>query len=202
MYYDLSDEDLIKAFLKNNDEYAQLSLVNRYRRKAFYYAKYFYSEHKNTGISLDDYYSVTLSSIITAVRKFNTNKGVKFSSFYFKIALNALKTYDEENSYFKEGKTFAGSISLDDGHKDGGMSYAEEFGDIDPIIEKNIDLGELKDAYIKAYRVLSPKQRKVHAYILNGLSHKEIASKLKMPLSSVYDVEKKVLSKLKSIYKK
>lgn len=200
----LKDEQLIKAISKRHDKYAELQLINRHKRNAFFIAQAFYNEHKKSGISLDEYYSVTLSSIVQAARKFRTNSGKKFVYFYTVYARNELKEYDAENSYLREAKLFAGDTSFD---YDGGTSFynrskAEELGDIDPLIKGGIEISDIMKAFDKVFKARPMKHRFIYSMYINGCSMKYIASKLNISLSTVYRVIDEVTVFMKSFLRK
>ena len=202
MYSSLKDEELIKALSTKNREYAELCLITRYRRNAFFVAQKFYAGHKNCGITLDDFYSVALSAIIIAARRFKPNKGMNFLAFFKKVAENALVSYFTDNSYFGKAKMFIGPISLDDSFDDEGISYSESFGDIDAAIESNISEKELEDSFAIISKKLSEKEIAIYRLYQQGYRFKEIGKILNIPQSTVFRAYTNILKKISRNYLK
>ena len=193
----LKDEQLIKA-ISRNDKNAELILINRYKRDAFFIAQSFFAEHKGSGITLDEYYAVTLSEIVPAARRYKIENGVRFPYYFAAKAKNALREYDCENSYLRDAKAFAGDVSLDVSESENDRTKAEELGDIDPFIKGGIEVADI----LKVFRnVLQGKRKKcvlVYLKYISGCSMKNIAKEMNLHLSSVYRIIDSISSSIKN----
>lgn len=191
-----TDLQLIKA-ISRKDKYAELKLIDRYKRDAFFIAQAFYDEHRKSGITLDEYYSVTLSTIVQAAKKYKSKLGKKFIYFYTTMARNMLREYDAENSYLRDAKIFAGTESLDSFRPERHRTNADELGDIDPLIKANVDYGDVMDVFSKIVGKLSRREKKIYTMFLEDYEIKNIADILQIPLSTVYRIIEGISSKIK-----
>ena len=196
----IKSETEVKKLLRaisRRDKYAEIQLINLFKRDAFFIAQSFYDDHKNSGISLDEYYSVTLAEIIPAAKKFRFKRKAKFIYFYTSLARNALRLYDQSNSYMKGARPFAGDISLDMTDEDDTRPVAEELGDIDPSIKGFVDAKEIVASLGKAFKYLTETEKRIYLLYIQGNNMKTISRKLKIPLSTTYRILDSVISLVK-----
>lgn len=198
MFSRLTDEQLVEIISSKGDKYAELTLIERLRRNAFFIARLFFECHPYSGITLDEYYAVALESIHVAAKKFDHKHGNKFTSFYRVVAENDLRRYDAENSYIRKGKVFAGITSFNVVEKGEKKKVCEELGDVDPLVKGQLNMSDMLVSFNKVFNKMSKKEKDIYTLFLKGYEVKQIVEILKIPTSTVYRILSKVL---KTIHK-
>ncbi len=106
----LSDKELV-ILIREGDEDAVLVLFARYKGYALTFAKQQYHKYYNSGITIDEFYSVALECINIAINGFNTNS----EGFYnYWQTIFSTRVLDFITSYSFFGKNaHLGDVSLD-----------------------------------------------------------------------------------------
>ena len=197
-----TDYELISA-IKQKDSVAEYLLIKRYEAKVYFIAREYAHGHKGSGISIEEYYSVGLSTIVFAAKKYNKNVGYEFITFLSQIVKNKLNEYDRKNSYLRGAKLFAGTESLDyiNAKDTKARSMSETLGDVDPFIKGNVDYDDVMSIIKKVMDGRKEKERSIFALYLQVDSIKEVSERLNIPISSVYriinSIEKELANALK-----
>ena len=197
-----TDYELISA-IKRKDSVAEYLLIKRYEAKAYYIAREYAHGHKGSGISIEEYYSVALSTIVIAAKKYKKKAGYEFMTFLHKIVSNKLNEYDRNNSYLRGAKFFAGTESLDyiNTRDIKGRSMSETLGDVDPFIKGNVDYDDVMSVIRKVLRNRKEKDKTVFALYIEIGSIKEVSEKLNIPISTVYRIINSIEKELEDALK-
>ena len=182
--------------LKNGSQYARDKLVNHNLRLVAHISK----KYHNTNDISDDLISIGTIGLIKAVNTFNSDKGVRLSSYAARCIENEILMY------FRSANKSSLDISIDEPietDKNGNILTLIDTiacnNSIEDEIDKKIEIQNLNNKIIK---LLSPRERIIIylRYGLNGtkpLTQREVAKKLKISRSYVSRLEKKSLNKLK-----
>lgn len=182
--------------LKNGSQYARDKLVNHNLRLVAHISKKY---HNKNDIS-DDLISIGTIGLIKAVNTFNSDKGVRLSSYAARCIENEILMY------FRNTNKSSLDISIDEPietDKNGNILTLIDTiacnNSIEDEIDKKIEIQNLNNQIIK---LLSPRER-IIIYLRYGLNRtkpltqREVAKKLKISRSYVSRLEKKSLNKLK-----
>ena len=182
--------------LKNGSKYARDKLVNHNLRLVAHISK----KYHNKGDISDDLISIGTVGLIKAVNTFNSDKGVRLSSYAARCIENEILMY------FRSVNKSSLDISIDEPietDKNGNILTLIDTiacsNSIEDDIDKKIEIQNLNNQIIK---LLNPRERIIIylRYGLNGtkpLTQREVAKKLKISRSYVSRLEKKSLNKLK-----
>lgn len=182
--------------LKDGSKYARDKLVNHNLRLVAHISKKY---HNRNDIS-DDLISIGTVGLIKAVNTFNSDKGVRLSSYAARCIENEILMY------FRNLNKSSLDISIDEPietDKNGNILTLIDTiacnNSIEDEIDKKIEIQNLNNQIIK---LLSPRER-IIIYLRYGLNRtkpltqREVAKKLKISRSYVSRLEKKSLNKLK-----
>lgn len=188
------ERDCLEKF-KCGDLQARSVLIEHNLRLVAHIIKKYYSNLNDQ----DDLISIGTIGLIKAIDSFNTDKGIRLSSYAARCIEN------EVLMHFRSGKKSSQDISMNepiDTDKDGNtLTLIDIMATEDNIVE-NLDC-KIKSEHLKRYilEVLSPRERIIVElrYGLDGrmpLAQREVAEKLGISRSYVSRIEKKALEKL------
>lgn len=180
---------------KNGDTKARSKLIEHNLRLVAHIIKKYYSNLNDQ----EDLISIGTIGLIKAIDSFNSDKGIRLSSYAARCIEN------EVLMFFRSGKKSAQDISLNepiDTDKDGNTLTLIDIMSTEDNIVDNLDC-KIKSEQLKKYicQSLSPRERTIIElrYGLNGqapLTQREVASALDISRSYVSRIEKKALGTL------
>ena len=177
---------------KNGDTQARSKLIEHNLRLVAHIIKKYYSNLNDQ----EDLISIGTIGLIKAIDSFNSDKGIRLSSYAARCIEN------EVLMFFRSGKKSAQDVSLNepiDTDKDGNTLTLIDIMSTEDNIIDNLDC-KIKSEQLKKYisDSLSPREKTIIElrYGLNGqtpLTQREVASSLGISRSYVSRIEKKAL---------
>jgi RNA polymerase sporulation-specific sigma factor len=186
---------------KNGDTGARSKLIEHNLRLVAHIIKKYYSNLNDQ----DDLISIGTIGLIKAIDSFNSDKGIRLSSYAARCIEN------EVLMFFRSGKKSAQDVSLNepiDTDKDGNALTLIDIMSTEDNIIDNLDC-KMKSEQLKKFirSSLSPRERTIIElrYGLNGqtpLTQREVAAALDISRSYVSRIEKKALGTLLKQFEK
>lgn len=186
---------------KNGDTSARSKLIEHNLRLVAHIIKKYYSNLNDQ----DDLISIGTIGLIKAIDSFNSDKGIRLSSYAARCIEN------EVLMFFRSGKKSAQDVSLNepiDTDKDGNALTLIDIMSTEDNIIDNLDC-KMKSEQLKKFirSALSPRERTIIElrYGLNGqtpLTQREVAAALDISRSYVSRIEKKALGTLLKQFEK
>lgn len=186
---------------KNGDTGARSKLIEHNLRLVAHIIKKYYSNLNDQ----DDLISIGTIGLIKAIDSFNSDKGIRLSSYAARCIEN------EVLMFFRSGKKSAQDVSLNepiDTDKDGNALTLIDIMSTEDNIIDNLDC-KMKSEQLKEFirSSLSPRERTIIElrYGLNGqtpLTQREVAAALDISRSYVSRIEKKALGTLLKQFEK
>lgn len=186
---------------QNGDMKARNKLIEHNLRLVAHIIKKYYSSQSDQ----DDLVSIGTIGLIKAVNTFDSNKGIRLSSYAARCIEN------EVLMFFRNGKKSAQDVSMNepiDTDKEGNTLTLMDVMSTEDNIVDNLDI-KIKSEQLKKYlvEVLTPRERIIIElrYGLNGsrpLTQREVAQRLKISRSYVSRIEKKALLTLRKRFER
>lgn len=184
------------ALFKSGDKEARNKLIEHNLRLVAHVIKKYYSNINDQ----DDLVSIGTIGLIKAINTFNTDKGIRLSSYAARCIEN------EVLMFFRNGKKSFQDVSMNepiDTDKDGNaLTLMDTMSTEDSIID-DLDI-KFKSEKLKKYMslVLSERENEIiklryGLYGLKPLTQREVAEKMNISRSYVSRIEKKALHVLK-----
>lgn len=178
---ELSDEELVLIARRQGGNEAAVELMNRVSGFISYKANQFANSDR---LDMQDFYQQGLIGVIQAVRSFDADKGVKFSTFACRCALNSMISL-----YTQQTKKSVSTVALDDidssDYTGGTYDELQSYELVEEIAEK-----------VKTR--LSEYERTVMAMYVCGASYADIADKTGKSVKSVDNAIQRIRRKLKT----
>ena len=155
-------------------------------------AYYFVDKYDYLPFSFEDKLSAAMLGMVKALNKFDTNKGIKFSTFYGKIVhFEMLQIGEKENRHLN-------NISIDEpiSESDGGKVVTL----LDTLVDDKKDWSEINNAMNEVVKGLSTKQKEIFSLFLQGRRQKEIGEIVGVGQTRVSKVLKKIISDIEAEY--
>ncbi len=177
---ELSDEELVELARTQNSEGAVTELMKRLSGFIDFKAMQFSSHYS---YDKQDLYQQGLTAIVYAIHCFDAAKGVKFSTYAFRCAINAMSTLCG-----KAKEKGIPTVTLES------LYSAKNAADPDNELHAYESVEEMAE---KIKNRLSEFEKTVLAYYLRGLSYAEIAAKTGKTVKSVDNAMQRIRRKLK-----
>lgn len=178
---DLSDEELVLIAKRQGGNEAVVELMNRVSGFINYKANQFANSDR---LDRQDFYQQGLIGVIQAIRSYDADKGVKFSTFACRCALNSMISL-----YTQQTKKSVSTVALDEigssDYSDGTYDELHSYELVEEIAEK-----------IKT--CLSDYERTVLAMYVCGVSYADIAEKTGKSVKSVDNAVQRIRRKLRT----
>lgn len=222
----ISEEILFEYYRKTKDEKIRDEIFNRYVYIAQIIAKRFCGR----GIDYDDLYQVACIGLLLAIERFDTSKGVKFTSFATPTVSGEIKRYFRDKGNFirvprRLYEIFSkahrirlanSAVSTSDSVGDGGteeampqvISIENELLGNDIKFEHTLGhtddgflMVEDKDFVSRCMEALSENEREfVYKRYYEEKTQKQIASDMGVSQMCISRMERKVLKRLRDMY--
>ncbi|MDD4036452.1 MAG: RNA polymerase sporulation sigma factor SigK [Bacilli bacterium] len=188
---------LLKLAKKGDGDARDLLIEHNLRLVVFLAKKY-----ENTGIDLEDLVSIGTIGLIKGINTFNIDKNIKLATYASRCVDNEILMFLRKNKRIKAEVSFEDSLSYD---TDGNELHLEDvLGTDKDLITKKLEDKMEKSLLMKEINKLNYRDREIMIlrYGLNDqeeLTQKDVANKLGISQSYISRIEKKIISKLKSL---
>ncbi len=189
------EAEVIKR-LKNNDEEAKNTLIERNLRLVVYIAKKF----ENTSVGIEDLISIGSIGLIKAINTFNPDKNIKLATYASRCIENEILMYLRKNSSQRIEISIDEPLNTDwDGNE---LLLSDILGTEGDIINKNIEEEVDRELLKFALQKLSGRERNIMIlrFGLEGneeKTQKEVADMLGISQSYISRLEKRIIVRLK-----
>ncbi len=193
------EEDLVIKS-NNGDILARNKLIEHNLRLVVFLAK----KYDNTMYDLEDLVSIGTIGLIKGVKTYKLDKNIKLATYASRCIDNEILMFLRKNKRRKVEISFEDSINLD---TDGNELHLEDvLGTEIDIVEKSYEDEVDKKILINELEKLSKRDKEILTlrYGLNNTkeyTQKEVADMLGISQSYISRIEKKAISKLKSLMK-
>lgn len=182
--------------LKGGDESARDELIEHNLRLVVYIAK----RYENTGVDIEDLISIGTIGLIKAVGSFDAEKNIKLATYASRCIENEILMHLRKVSRTR------GEISLDEplntDWEGNTLLLSDILGTEADVVYKDIENEEETEILLKAFEVLSPRERQIIKMRFGILgtekkTQKEIADLMGISQSYISRLEKRVMLKLR-----
>ena len=180
----------------DGDVGAREALLMKYAGIAKSLANEYYEKYSSSGFFPDDFYSIALMAVNTAIDSYDMSKNSTFFSYCYTIINNSLKRFLKDNHLTIK---FRKQILSMDYLYDGGNTLHDIVSYYDETIDRNALLRTFMELMQNEKYSFSLKEKRIISYFLNGLSMKEISVQMEMALDSCYRLFKRTIQKLRNI---
>ncbi len=190
------EEEEFLERLKNNDEEAKQTLVERNLRLVVYISKKF----ENTGIDIEDLISIGTIGLMKAINTFNVAKNIKLATYASRCVENEILMYLRRNNKTK------GEISIDEPLKQDGdgneLLLSDILGTESDVTSKNIEDEVDKKLLRISMQKLNDREKNIMELRFgfntgDEKTQKEVADMLGISQSYISRLEKKIIGKMK-----
>lgn len=195
------EETEVLKQLAAGDEVARATLIERNLRLVVYIARKF----ENTGINIEDLISIGTIGLIKAVNTFDTDRNIKLATYASRCIENEILMYLRKNSRLKTEVSFEEPLNVDwDGNE---LLLADVLGTDVDIITKKLDFEVDKWLLNKALEQLTEREQQIMKLRFGligqeGKTQKDVANILGISQSYISRLEKKIIKRLKTEFKK
>lgn len=190
------EEDALICELANNNKQAKEKLIEHNLRLVVYIAKKF----ENSGLNIEDLFSIGAIGLIKAVQTFNNDKNIKLATYASRCIENEILMQLRKTNKLKNEISLDESLSLD---SDGNELLLEDVLVADnESISKNLEKSAEKQIIWQILDKLGKREKEIMIlrFGLNGnqeKTQKEVADLMGISQSYISRIEKKVLGKMK-----
>lgn len=191
----LKPAETLELFRKKEagDAYVREQIVEGNLRLVMYVAR----KYENTGLSLEDLFSIGLIGIMKAVDSFKLEKEYKFATYASRCIDNEILMFLRRQKKINEEIGIDSPITTDvDGNELTLMDVTPDLKvkPFDEIFEWNNTMEEIEEAM----KILKPREQSVlHMRFFQNMKQKEVAVALNISRTYISRIEKKILKKLR-----
>lgn len=198
--YTLEEEAEKLELIKQGNDTAKKELIEHNLRLVVYIARKF----DNTGVDLDDLISVGSVGLIKAVNTYNHGKNIKLATYASRCIENEILMHLRKISKIKAEVSFDEPLNVD--YEGNQLLLSDVLGTDPEIVYKATELDEERKILRKALERLTFRERQIMhlRFGLSGedeLTQKEVADLLGISQSYISRLEKKIVEKLKNVFK-
>ncbi len=187
-------------YIQKGDEEAKAKLIEHNLRLVVFLAK----KYENTGIDLEDLVSIGTIGLIKGINTYNLDKNIKLATYASRCIDNEILMFLRKNKKRRSEISFEDSLSFD---SEGNELHLEDIlGTDDDIVTRGIERETEKKLMYAEIEKLSERDKEI-MMLRYGLNHheemtqKEVAATLGISQSYISRIEKKVINRLKYLYK-
>ncbi len=190
------EEDALICELANNNKQAKEKLIEHNLRLVVYIAKKF----ENSGLNIEDLFSIGAIGLIKAVQTFNNDKNIKLATYASRCIENEILMQLRKTNKLKNEISLDEPLNLD---SDGNELLLEDVLVADnESISKNLEKSAEKQIIWQTLDKLGKREKEIMIlrFGLNGnqeKTQKEVADLMGISQSYISRIEKKVLGKMK-----
>lgn len=192
------DNELINMVCENNEEASDM-LYNKYNYIVTAALKKVLPKARRLGIEYEELKQEALVGFSDALVSFNQDKDASLRTFITLCVERRLNNYIKKMETFKE-KVNKETISLDQEIDEDKHSLYEIYGGNEKNPESTMIENEEIDAIFKTIsKRLSNQEKEVLKLLIDGYKSEDIATKLNIPIKSVYNYVSRLRNKIKDI---
>ncbi len=197
----LTKEEEVELLLDIDDEKSRKILIERNLRLVVYIARKF----ENTGIYVEDLISIGTIGLIKAINTFRPEKNIKLATYASRCIENEILMYLRKNQARYQEVSIDEPLNVDwDGNE---LLLSDILGTDSDVIYKNIEHEAEMQIIDTAIKNLSPREEKIMKlrFGLGGekeKTQKEVAELLGISQSYISRLEKRIISRLKSDFRR
>ena len=190
------EERLYVNLLKEGDESAKATLIERNLRLVVYIAKKF----ENAGINVEDLISIGTIGLIKAVNTFKADKNIKLATYASRCIENEILMFLRRNNKNKAEVSLDEPLNVDmDGNE---LLLSDILGTDTDVVYAYLEEEVNKKLLIQAMGKLSDRENQIIEMrfgLASGreMTQKEVADKLGISQSYISRLEKKIINKLR-----
>ena len=195
------EEKELLVLLPKGDKSARAILIERNLRLVVYIARKF----ENTGINIEDLISIGTIGLIKAVNTFNPEKKIKLATYASRCIENEILMYLRRNNKIRSEISFDEPLNVDwDGNE---LLLSDVLGTDEDIITKDIETKVDKSLLKTALTQLNEREKQIME-LRFGLvgqeakTQKDVADMLGISQSYISRLEKKIIRRLQTEFKK
>ncbi len=195
----LSKEDEL-YYIQKGDEEAKEKLIEHNLRLVVFLAK----KYENTGIDLEDLVSIGTIGLIKGINTYNMDKNIKLATYASRCIDNEILMFLRKNKKRRSEVSFEDSLSFD---SEGNELHLEDIlGTDEDIVTRGLEEETEKKLMYAEIEKLNKRDKEIMVlrYGLNNreeMTQKEVANALGISQSYISRIEKKVINRLKYLYK-
>lgn len=196
----VSEKELLQR-LPDNDPVAKATLIEHNLRLVVYIARKF----ENTGINIEDLVSIGSIGLIKAVNTFKIDKNIKLATYASRCIENEILMFLRKNNRTRSEISFDEPLNVDwDGNE---LLLSDVLGTEDDIITKDLEKKVNKQLLINALSTLNLREKKIMELRFGLIdkderTQKDVADMLGISQSYISRLEKKIIRRLQSEFKK
>lgn len=190
------EDTLIQEIIKGNND-ARCKLIEHNLRLVVYIAKKF----ENTGISIDDLFSIGSIGLIKAINTFNPQKNIKLATYSSRCIENEILMYLRKNNSNKVNISIDEPLNIDwDGNE---LLLSDILGTDSDITHRNMDEEVDKELLHIAMSHLSKREQTIMELRFgigrdgDEKTQKQVADMLGISQSYISRLEKRIMSRLR-----
>lgn len=190
------EERMYVNLLKEGDESAKATLIERNLRLVVYIAKKF----ENAGINVEDLISIGTIGLIKAVNTFKADKNIKLATYASRCIENEILMFLRRNNKNKAEVSLDEPLNVDmDGNE---LLLSDILGTDTDVVYADLEEEVNKKLLIQAMGKLSDRENQIIEMrfgLASGreMTQKEVADKLGISQSYISRLEKKIINKLR-----
>ena len=195
----LSKEEELLCIQKGDEESKEKLIEHNLRLVVFLAKKY-----ENTGIDLEDLVSIGTIGLIKGINTYNIDKNIKLATYASRCIDNEILMFLRKNKKRRSEVSFEDSLSFD---SEGNELHLEDIlGTDEDIVTRGLEEETEKKLMYAEIEKLNKIDREIMVlrYGLHNkeeMTQKEVANALGISQSYISRIEKKVINRLKFLYK-
>ncbi len=195
----LSKEEELLCIQKGDEESKEKLIEHNLRLVVFLAKKY-----ENTGIDLEDLVSIGTIGLIKGINTYNIDKNIKLATYASRCIDNEILMFLRKNKKRRSEVSFEDSLSFD---SEGNELHLEDIlGTDEDIVTRGLEEETEKKLMYAEIEKLNKRDREIMVlrYGLHNkeeMTQKEVANALGTSQSYISRIEKKVINRLKFLYK-
>ncbi len=187
-------------YIQKGDKEAKSKLIEHNLRLVVFLAK----KYENTGVDLEDLVSIGTIGLIKGINTYNMDKNIKLATYASRCIDNEILMFLRKNKKRRSEVSFEDSLSFD---SEGNELHLEDIlGTEEDIVTRGLEEETEKRIMYEEIEKLNKRDKEIMTlrYGLNNkeeMTQKEVANALGISQSYISRIEKKVINRLKFLYK-
>ncbi len=195
----LSKEEEL-AYIQKGDKNSKAKLIEHNLRLVVFLAK----KYENTGIDLEDLVSIGTIGLIKGINTYNLDKNIKLATYASRCIDNEILMFLRKNKKRRSEVSFEDSLSFDSEGNE--LRLEDILGTDEDIVTRGLERETEKKLMYEEIERLKARDKEIMIlrYGLNNheeMTQKEVAEALGISQSYISRIEKKVINRLKFLYK-
>lgn len=189
-----------QLYLQQGDEEAKSKLIEHNLRLVVFLAK----KYENTGVDLEDLVSIGIIGLIKGINTYKSDKNIKLATYASRCIDNEILMFLRKNKKRRSEVSFEDSLSFD---SEGNELHLEDIlGTDEDIVTRGLEEETEKKIMYEEIEKLNKRDKEIMVlrYGLHNqqeMTQKEVANALGISQSYISRIEKKVINRLKYLYK-